>query len=764
MENKNQKYYVDVVPYYPTFEDYYNTEKTFGHFSDDGKTYTVTDKNTPRPWVQMLYNDRFASAVTNIGEGYIIYERFCNRITRFFNSELFMPRHLDGRRLLEMTDKNGNTVNLFDCDSVVCNVTPAYVEFISSEMGVECNIKVFVTQNDPCECWLVKLSGDTENMTFRAEQTWSFMDYKGTKMPCTDVVTENLDDGIFATANIGGKYYPTLYGAFAITDCTDKKAERITEKQLTTHRHLDPVYKDFSYTVASVFTQNPNEFCVVSAVSHDAKEATELCKKYTDVGIAKSELAAVCNKKDTLFTNNTCSIPDKNMERFLNIWLKHQVGLTYLYNRNNENGGYRDVMQDCWGALLISPDYSKRRILEALSFVYPDGHTMRVFDSKTGVAMPQDFVDCPLWAPATVSQYIKETGDLEFLNKKVKYFESDIEDTVEEHLWNMLDHAYNLRGDNGLLLLRDGDWLDGLAGVNVDGTATSAWATMQAFWAQNILAELEDAIGNTDKAKTLRDRNDEYRQIVRDVAWDGNWYVYGFKCDGTPIGSHKCREGRIYLNTQTWALLSGLETDPVRIKKMRRAVDTYLTTPYGPCLIYPPYINDTTCGRLSRQAPGTYANGAIYLHAATFKVFGDVAAGDCDAAYDTWCRTVPNHRDNPDCRRTSEPFCTGNVHFGPDCDAFGMNLHTWFTATPAWLLHGGFGEILGVRAGLFGLEIDPHPPTDWNEYSVCRLYRGKKYSLTFKRGENKGIFADGKKIADNIIPLDCKFDSFDIYY
>jgi len=287
---------------------------------------------------------------------------------------------------------------------------------------------------------------------------------------------------------------------------------------------------------------------------------------------------------------------------------------------------------------------------------------------------------------------------------------------------------------------------------------------MQAFWAQNILAELEDAIGNTDKATMLRQRNEEYRKIVRDVAWDGNWYVYGFKCDGTPIGSHKCREGRIYLNAQSWALLSGLETDPVRIKKMRRAVDTYLTTPYGPCLIYPPYINDTTCGRLSRQAPGTYANGAIYLHAATFKVFGDVAAGDYDAAYDTWCRTVPNHRDNPDCRRTSEPFCTGNVHFGPDCDAFGMNLHTWFTATPAWLLHGGFEEILGVRAGLSGLEIAPHPPVDWNEYSVTRLYRGKKYRLYFKRGENKGIFADGKKISDTVIPIDCPFDTFVINY
>lgn len=772
MENKNTKYYVDVVPYFPSFEDYYNTEKTFGHFSDDGAVYTVTDKNTPRPWVQMLYNDRFASAIANRGEGYTVYERFCNRITRFFNSELFMPRHPDGKRILELKNEDtGEAFNLFDSGSLVCNITPNYVEFLSTAMGIDCKIKVFVTKDDPCECWLITLKntdGSAKNITLRAEQVWSFMDYKGSKAPCTDVVTENIDSGIFATANISGKYYPTLYGAFSITDCTDKNVDTVTEKQLTTHRHLDPVYKDFTYKVASVYTKatvsDTFEFCVVSAVSHDGSEVLELCKKYTDVTTAKAELLAVCEKREALFSNNTCNIPDKNMERFLNIWLKHQVGLTYLYNRNNENGGYRDVMQDCWGALLISPDYSKRRIIEALSFVYPDGHTMRVFDSKTGVAMPQDFVDCPLWAPATVCQYVKETGDLEFLNKTLPYFESDKVGTVEEHLWTMLDHAYNLRGENGLLLLRDGDWLDGLAGINHDGSATSAWATMQGFWAQSILAELEDAVGNTDKAKTLRERNEEYRKAVREVAWDGDWYVYGFKCDGTPIGSRKCREGKIYLNAQSWALLSGLETDPVRIAKMRRAVDTYLTTPYGPCLLYPPYVNDTDCGRISRQAPGTYANSAIYLHAATFKVYGDIAAGDPDTAYDTWSRTVPNHPDNPDCRRTSEPFCTGNVHFGPDSDAFGMNLHTWFTATPAWLLHGGFDEILGVKAGLFGLEITPHAPSDWNEYQVTRLYRGKKYNLNFKRGENKGIFVDGKKIADSVIPLDSLFDTFEIIY
>ena len=97
-----------------------------------------------------------------------------------------------------------------------------------------------------------------------------------------------------------------------------------------------------------------------------------------------------------------------------------------------------------------------------------------------------------------------------------------------------------------------------------------------------------------------------------------------------------------------------------------------------------------------------------------------------EEAYDLFMRLIPNHIDNPDSRRTSEPFCTGNVHYGVNNERFGMNLFSWFTATPAWLIHGGFDEILGVKAQFDGLLVEPCVPDDWNEYSVKRLYRGKE--------------------------------------
>lgn len=780
MANKERTYSIDVRDCYPEYEEFHNTQKKFGYFSEDGASYTIFDGKTPRPWINMLYNDKFASAIANRGEGFTVLGRFYNRITRYFDPELYLPRNLDGKRTLEiLDDETGEIMNLFDANYSKCRVTPGCSEFFGEISGIEFCVKVFVPLNDPCECWIVELKnkgGYERKLTVHAEQIWAFYNNStrgGSRDTCRNLKIEYVEKGIEATAFGATIPYDTIYSAFAIENCTNSYNRSRPEHTLTTSRRFPAVYKEFNYNHANLFSSvvlgvgESAKRTVVSTASDISEEAHDAVEKYTVSENAEAALREVAEHWKKLTSYNTCSLPDKNMERFLNIWLKYQLGLTYIYNRGESGGGFRDVTQDCWGAMLIHPEYPMRRMREALSHVYPDGHSMRVYDGGERINK-LDFVDCPLWMPCTVAQYIKETGDYKFMDEVLPYYESDEKGTVEEHMWRMLDNAYRQRGENGLVLMRDGDWLDGLAdSINLNGKATSAWATMEAFWAQRILAELYEAMGENEKAAELRRRNEEYRTAVREVAWDGKWYLYGFKSDGQPIGSSKCPEGKIYLNPQSWAMLSGIETDPARIKTILRSVDTYLTTPFGPALLYPPYVHDRSCGRISTQVPGSFANGAIYLHGASFKVYGDIAAGEYDRAYDVWSRLIPNHPDNPDCRRTSEPFCTGNVHFGPHSPRYGMNLFSWFTATPAWLIHGGFDAILGVEAGYDGLHVSPRVPEDWNEYSVNRLYRGRQYQLNMRRandGEIKGIYADGKKIADSVIPLDCTADKFEILY
>ena len=777
MKRKERTYSIDVRSLYPDFDDYYNSSKKFGYFSEDGKSYTITNPETPRQWMNVLFNDNFGSIIANRGEGFTAFGRFNVRVTRYYNSELYLVRELDGKRILNVRDdETGEVIDLFGSDDVICKVTPGCSEFCGVQNGIEYRVRVFVPRNDNCECWLVNLKniGKTaRKLTVYAQQTWVFHNNScwGEGKPSDNVVVEDSKNGFYATATDLHAPFDTLYGAFEIENCTNAYKQAKEEKTLCSSKRDPAYYKVFKYNFANVFSSFTLEAgesvsrTVVSAASESKEETIASSAKLTDSAAAEKAFDEVMAYWAKELDYNTCTLPDKNMERFLNVWLKNQLAMTYLYNRAEYNGGYRDVLQDSWGAMLIHPEHSIRRVIEALGFVYPDGHGVRSYDSRGGISIRDHFVDCPLWAHCAVAQYIKETGDFSVLDKTAPYLNSDETGTVEEHLWRMLDYPYTHRGANGLVLMYDGDWLDGLTGINQNGTATSAWATIQAFWAQNHMADIYEAKGDADKAKILRERSAEYKKIFREVAWDGKWYVYGFKSDGLPVGSSKCAEGKIYLNPNTWAIFTGIEDDPKRIELIRHSIFTYLTTPYGSLINYPPYVNDLTCGRIGSQVPGSFANSAVYLHAASFEIYAKTKVGANNEAHDLFMRLLPNHVDNPDCRRTSEPYCTGNVHYGPNNERFGMNLFSWFTATPAWMIHGGFDEILGVKAGFDGLHIEPCVPDDWSEYEVKRLYRGKTYYLKFRKADgDKGIYADGKRIGDTVIPQDCTADTFEIRY
>lgn len=183
-----------------------------------------------------------------------------------------------------------------------------------------------------------------------------------------------------------------------------------------------------------------------------------------------------------------------------------------------------------------------------------------------------------------------------------------------------------------------------------------------------------------------------------------------------------------------------------------------MQTPFGPLLNYPPYVlYGDRCGRIYRQFPGTFANSAVYNHGAAFKVFADVKLGDYEEALDTLMRALPNHPDNSDMCRTSEPYAVGNVYYGPNHRRFGMNLFSWYTATPSWLMHGAFEQILGVYADYDGLKLTPHVSYDWNEYSVRKVYRNAVYNIEFKRADGeKGIWLDGEKIDGDTVMSDKK--------
>ena len=725
---------------------YYTRDEVFGHFTEDGRAYVVERRDTPRDWLQYLCNSKVRSGVTNIGKGFLFHINGVKVTKQYETNGNYIDRNMTGERkiILEIDGKEHDY--FLESDNFTCTVRPGYVVYNGDVENLHVEVCIFVPLKAPCECWMIKITNNGEKT----------VDIKlSAKLDVLKIAPLILDESknefitevedaelelrfvnIFKASKACGfdySFYPVSYVEFV-------KQENVE------------YYHEIIKAEVSVAPNATEDWNIVSAACLNEEEREEI-REFVKMDVCEKELEEVKAMWDKIFDFNYCHTPDKNFDNFLNVWLKNQMHITYHYDRGRRMTGYRDGMQDSWGYLLAADDPKKalRKVLYLLGFMYEDGRCPRGVHNQGTKHDLDDFCDAPIWIPIFLNSYVKETGDYAVLDKEVGFFNSDKTATVEDHIWRSLDYMYHSRGKNGLIRMRDGDWADGLTGINKYGEdATSAWVTVAAFHAQNLMAEVYEQIGDTAKAEELKKRSAEYKKIVNEVAWDGNWLVYAFFEDGEPIGSHKNLEGKIWLNVQAWGIFTGIIDDENKIKRISNAVARYLDTPYGAMVLYPPYVfYGQRCGRLMTQCPGMFLNASIYNHAASFKIFSDVKRGENDVAFDTFMRCLPNHPDCSDTRRTSEPFSVANVYYGPDHHRYGMNLFSYFTAVSAWLMHAGYEEILGVKPDFDGLKIEPCVPEDWNEYSVTKTYRGTKYNFKFVRSDEKSITVDGKKIDGN---------------
>ncbi|HOX10222.1 MAG TPA: glycosyl transferase, partial [Candidatus Omnitrophota bacterium] len=83
--------------------------------------------------------------------------------------------------------------------------------------------------------------------------------------------------------------------------------------------------------------------------------------------------------------------------------------------------------------------------------------------------------------------------------------------------------------------------------------------------------------------------------------------------------------------------------------------------------------------------------------------------------------------------------------FGPDHPQFGRGSHSWLTGTSAWMFRAFTDWILGVRATLDGLMIDPRLPASWDGFTMKRSFRGKQYDINVTQGK---VLVNGKLVRD----------------
>jgi cellobiose phosphorylase len=456
----------------------------------------------------------------------------------------------------------------------------------------------------------------------------------------------------------------------------------------------------------------------------------------------------------------------------LNVWNPIQCRATLFWSRfvsayetgTGRGMGTRDSAQDTLGTVHNAADRARATLSMLWHLQYKDGHTWHQVLPLTGEggpglaaefpAWPQWFCDDHLWLILGVCAYLRETGDLAYLDEKIDYTDGG-SDSVWNHMMCAIEFTLQHRGPQGLPRIGFADWDDTMNVDHGSGKAESVWCGQQFCRTLLDLAELSQHMRKTDDANRFRALHAEMAGIINKVAWDGDWYARAFDDEGKPIGVKSETHHQIALNTQTWAVIG----DAAPADRGRRAMEQAhekLNSKFGLALLWPAYTEgDERVRGTTTYPPGAKENGGIFCHANTWAIVAAAKLGMAERAMQYYLQITPFMRRDVDCMKVEPYVYCGNVT-GPEHKQYGYARNAWLSGTASWTYVAGTQWILGIRPTYSGLAIAPVIPEKWKGFKATRLYRGVRYLIGVKRvgkGSAVQLTVDGRVVTGCVVPL-----------
>jgi N,N'-diacetylchitobiose phosphorylase len=239
--------------------------------------------------------------------------------------------------------------------------------------------------------------------------------------------------------------------------------------------------------------------------------------------------------------------------------------------------------------------------------------------------------------------------------------------------------------------------------------------------------------------------------------WDGEWYIRGITAKGVKIGTQANEEGKIFIESNTWAVVSDAAS-PERARSAMDGVDRHLYSPYGIHLLWPAFSKpNDDIGFVARVYKGIKENGAIFSHPNPWAVIAECKLGRGSRAMKFYDSLLPCNQNDRIEIREAEPYSYCQFVMGRDHTAHGRARHPWLTGSGGWNYTAVTRWILGVRLTFEGLIVDPCVPADWKQFQVTRKWRGATFriSVSNPEGVEKGVRSvslDGARVTGAIPP------------
>jgi cellobiose phosphorylase len=225
------------------------------------------------------------------------------------------------------------------------------------------------------------------------------------------------------------------------------------------------------------------------------------------------------------------------------------------------------------------------------------------------------------------------------------------------------------------------------------------------------------------------------------------------------IGSKINSEGRIFIESQGWAVLGGAGTGNGRARQAMESVHKHLFTKNGAVLQQPAYSSyDKNLGEVTSYPPGVKENAGIFSHNNTWIHLGWCLLGEGERALEYYHSICPSAKETQIDTYRSEPYVYAQMTAGKDAPCFGEAKNSWLTGTAAWTFVVVSQGIFGIKPDFGGLRIDPCIPKAWQGFEVTRKFRGDTFRIRVNNphGVSKGVMVltlDGKTVSGNVVPV-----------
>ena len=754
----------------------------YGYFDNENREYVIERPDVPVSWTNYLGVRDLCTVISHNAGGYSFYQNAeHHRITRFRANGVPLDR--PGSYVYLRDDDTGEYWSIswqpvgkdLAKASYQCRHGLSYSKFSCDYQDLHAEQTVFIPIDEDAELWDVRI----ENTGSR-ERHLSVFSYVEFSFHHIEIDNQNLQMSLYASganyqdgiieydffyepwtfhyfaSNFEPDSYDSMRDSFLGNYRTETNPVAVESGQCSGSSELGGNHCAALHKRLTLAPGDATRLIFLLGVGPRAK-GREAKAKYSDLAEVDRAFAALKSYWEQKLAAFQCKTPHQALDTMINTWTLYQAETCVVWSRfasfievGGRTGlGYRDTSQDLMSVVHTNPGKCRQRIIELLQGQVSEGYGLHLFDpdwfdpakqqapkfkSPTVTRTPERkslihgledvCSDDALWLVVSICEYVKETGDDALFAEVVPFADQD-EATVYQHLKRALDFSARHVGSNGICQGLRADWNDCL---NLGG-GESAMVSFLHHWALRAFVEAAQYLGCAQDAHEYAALADKVKAACEKELWDGEWYLRGFTAKGVRIGTRENEEGKVFIESNTWAVVSDAASAE-RGRLAMDAVDRHLYSEYGIHLLWPAFSKpDDDIGFVTRVYKGIKENAAIFSHPNPWAVIAECKLGRGDRAMKFYDALLPANQNDKIEIREAEPYSYCQFVMGRDHTAFGRARHPWLTGSGGWNYTAATRWILGVRLSFDGLIVDPCIPAGWKGFHVTRQWRGATFEI-----------------------------------